>query len=77
MAIFESKHIYASAAVLIHVRIGNLDWNESHEKETKHIHDSAAYLLHIRLGNLNWCKCGHCKNEAKEMLIASAKIPKR
>ena len=77
MAIFESEHIYASAAVLIHVRIGNLDWNESHEKETKHIHDSAPYLLHIRLGNLNCCKCGHCKNEAKEMLIASAKIPKR
>ena len=77
MATFGIKHICASVAVLLHIRIGNLDWNESHEKETKHIHDSAAYLLHIRLGNLNWCKCGHCKNEAKEMLIASAKIPKR
>ena len=88
MAIFESKHIYASAAVLIHVRIGNLDWNESHEKETKHIHTSAADLLHIRKGNLDWRKCGHCKSETREidclccrevnaMLIASAKIPER
>ena len=86
MAIFESKHIYASAAVLIHVRIGNLDWNESHEKETKHIHASAVDLLHIRIGNLDWCKCGHCKNKAREidclccrevnsMLTALAKIP--
>ena len=41
--------------------------------------------LHIRIGNLNWCKCGHCKNEVREvnrlccrevnaMFIASAKI---
>ena len=79
---------YASASVLLHIRIGNLDWNESHEKQTKYIHASAADLLHIRIGNLDWCKCGHCKNEAREidclccrevnaMLIASAKIPER
>ena len=85
MATFEIKHICASAAVLLHIRIGNLDWNESHEKETKHIHTSAADLLHIRIGNLDWCKCRHCKNEAREidclccrevnaMLIASVKI---
>ena len=23
-------------------------------------------LLHIRIGNLNCCKCGNCKNEARE-----------
>ena len=60
---------------------------EGHEKETKRIYASAGDLLHIRIGNLDWCKCGHCKNEAKEidrlccrevnaMLIASAKIQK-
>ena len=31
----ETKHIHASAADLLHIRIGNLDWNESHEKDTK------------------------------------------
>ena len=47
-----------------------------------------ANLLHIRVGNLDWCKCGHCKNEAREidclcfievnpMLIASAKFGKQ
>ena len=49
---------YASASVLLHIRIGNLDWNESHEKQTKYIHASAADLLHIRMGNQN------CKKEA-------------
>ena len=88
VATFEAKHIHVSAAVLLHSRIGNLDWNGSHEKETKHIHASAADLLHIRTGNLDLCKCGHCKNEARKidclccrevnaMLIASAKIPER
>ena len=54
-------------------------------EKTKYIHASAADLLHIRKGNLDWCKCGHCKNEAREidclccreldtMLIASASI---
>ena len=63
--------------------------NKSHEKETKNTrYASAADLLHIRIGNLIWCKCGHCKNEVKEinclccreldaMLIASAKNPER
>ena len=84
----ETKHIHASAADLLHIRLGNLDWNESHEKETKHIHASAADLLYIRIRNPDWCKWGHCKNEAREidylccrevdaMLIASAKIPER
>ena len=41
--------------------------NESHEKETKHIHASAGDLLPIRTGNLNCCKCGHCRNEAREI----------
>ena len=41
--------------------------NESHEKETKRIYASASDLLHIRIGNLSWCKCGHCKNEAREI----------
>ena len=42
----------------------------------------------IRIGNLDWCKCGHCKNEAREidclcyrevdaMLTTLAKIPVR
>ena len=42
--------------------------------------------IHISIGNLDWRKCGHCKNEAREidrlccrevnaMLIASAKTP--
>ena len=52
--------------------------NESYEKETEY----------IRIGNLNCCKCGDCKNEAREldwlccreievdaMLIISAKFP--
>ena len=57
-------------------------------KKTKHIHASAANFLHNRIGKLDWCKCGHCKNEAREidclycrevkiMLITSAKIPER
>ena len=58
---------YASAAVLLRIRIGNLHWNESHEKKTKHIHDSATNLLHIRIGNLDWYKCERCKNEAREI----------
>ena len=81
----ETKHFHALAADLLHIRTGNLDWNETHEKETKHIHASVTDLLHIRIGNLDCCKCGHCKNEAREkdclccrevdaMLIASAKI---
>ena len=57
VATFETKHTHASAADLLHIRIGSLDWNESYEKETKHIHASAADLLHIRIGNLDWCKC--------------------
>ena len=88
MATFGIKRICASVAVLLHIRIGNLDWNESHEKETKHIHTSAADLLHIRKGNLDWRKCGHCKGETREidclccrevnaMLIASGKILER
>ena len=88
MATFETKRTHASAADLLLIRIGSLDWNESYEKESKHIHASATDLLHIRIGNLDWYKCGHCKNEAREidclccrevdaMLIASAKIPER
>ena len=57
-------------------------------KKTKHIHALAADLLYIRKGNLDWCKCGHCKNEVREIdclcckevdavLIASSKIPER
>ena len=53
--------------MLLHIRTGNLDWNESHEKKTKHIHASAADLLRIRIGNLDWCKCAHYKNEAREI----------
>ena len=85
MATFETKHTHASAADLLHIRIGSLDWNESYEKEAKHIHALATDLLFIRIGNLVWCKYGHCKNEAREIdclccrevdaiLIASAKI---
>ena len=70
----------------LNIRTENPDWNQSHEKGSKHIHASAGVLLHIKLGNLDMCKCGHCKNEVREidccrevdaMLIASAKIPKR
>ena len=41
-------------------------------------------ILHIRIGNLDWCKCGHRKNETREMdcsccrevhVVASAKMP--
>ena len=52
---------------LLNIRIGNLDWTESHEKETKHIHASGADLLHIRIENLDWCKCGHYKNEESKI----------
>ena len=37
-----SERVNASTADLSHIRIGNIDWNESHGKETKHIHASAA-----------------------------------
>ena len=67
MATFETKHVLT--AVLLHIWIGSLDWNESHEKKAKHIHASAADLLHIRIGNLDWCKCGNCKNEAREIVF--------
>ena len=88
MATFEKKHIHVSAAVLLHIRIGNVDWHVSHEKETKHIHVSAAALLLIRIRNIDWCKYGHCKNETRKidclcfrevnaMLIASEKILER
>ena len=84
---FEIKNTHASATDLLNIRIGNLDWNESHEKETKH-DASAADFLHIGIGNIDWCKCGHCKNEAREIdclccrevdtiLIVSARIPER
>ena len=53
MATFETKHTRASAADLIHIRIGRLDWNESYEKETKHIHASAADLLDNGIGNID------------------------
>ena len=49
MATFETKHTHASAADLLHIRIGNLNWNESYEKETIHIHASAANIVHIRI----------------------------
>ena len=32
-----------------------------------HPSTSVADLLHIGIENLNWCKCGHCKNEVKEI----------
>ena len=41
--------------------------NESREKETKYVFTSVANLLHIWTGNRNWYKCGHCKNEAREV----------
>ena len=45
-------------------------------------------VLHIRIGDLDWCKCGHGKNETREInclcgrdvnviFIASGKIPER
>ena len=56
-------------------------------KQTKHIHPSAANFLYNRIGNLYSCKCGHCKNEAREVdclyckgecnAFASAKILER
>ena len=54
VATFEIKHTHASAANLLHIRIGSYDWNGSFEKETKHTHASAADLLHSRIGNLDW-----------------------
>ena len=39
--------------------------NESYVKETNYIHASAPGLLYT--GDLDWCKCGHCKNEAREI----------
>ena len=64
--------------MLLHISIGNLDWNEGHENETKRIHASVA----------DWCKCMHCKNEARKidflccrevnsMFIALTKITER
>ena len=67
LATFEIKHTHSAAADLLRIRIGSLDWNESYEKENKHIHASLTDLLHVRIGNLDWYKCGHCKNEAREI----------
>ena len=53
VATFETKHTHASAANLLHIRMGGLDWNETYEKETKHFHASATDLLHIRTGKLD------------------------
>ena len=64
---FEIKRIHASGAVLLHIRRGNLDWNESHVKGTKHIHASAGDLLHIRIGIIHWCKCRYFRKEAREI----------
>ena len=49
VATFETKHVHDSAsdAILLHIRIGNLDWNESHEKEIKQNQASVADLFHI------------------------------
>ena len=41
--------------------------DECHDKETKHIQASAADILHIRIENLDSGKCGHCKNESREI----------
>ena len=60
------KYTYYSCD-LLHIRIGNLDWNDSHEKETKHIHASHVNSLNIRIGNIDWCKCRHCNNKAREI----------
>ena len=46
VATFETKGTHASAANVLHIKIENLNWNESHEKKTKHIHGSTADLLH-------------------------------
>ena len=66
MATSETKHIYVSAVDLLHIRIGNLDWTESHEKEIKHIHASAADLLHIRTENLDWRKMRTLQNRSEK-----------
>ena len=29
----KTKHIHASAADLLNIRVGNLDWDDSHEKK--------------------------------------------
>ena len=48
MATSEIKHVCDSAVDLLHIRTGNLNLIESHEKETKHIRASAADLLNTR-----------------------------
>ena len=55
-----------TTAVYITIEIGNLDWNESHEKKTKHIHASAADLLHIRIGNFDWYQCRVAKTKREK-----------
>ena len=85
MFLFTLKKETSKNVVDTTFKIENLDWTDSHEKETKHSHTSAANLLHIRIENFDLCKCGHWKNETREidclccrqvdaMLIASAKI---
>ena len=34
--------------IFLCIRTGNLDWNESHDKETKDIYASAANLLSVK-----------------------------
>ena len=59
------------------------------ERNCIYWHFSCQFITYsIRIGNLNWCKCGHCKNEVREidclccrevevMLIASTKVSER
>ena len=56
MASFELN--IASTAVLLHIRIGNLDWNESHEKKLNifMLQLSIYYILEseISTGSINY-----------------------
>ena len=51
---------------LLHIRIVNLNWIESYEKETKHIHASAADLLNTRVKFSTGANAGIAKSKREK-----------
>ena len=66
LAASKTKHVCAAAVDLLHIRIVNLNWIESYEKETKHIHASAADLLNTRVKISTGANAGIAKSKREK-----------
>ena len=62
---YKTKHTHASAVNLLDIRMGNLDWNESHVKET----DSADDLLQQEISTEANADIAKTKREKQIVLI--------